>query len=270
MTVPTFSSIQAQYSISIEQVNWTVAVPALGLAVGPLICSSAADLIGRRPIMIIGTAIALASTVWAALAPTYSNYMAARFFQGLGVSPAATVGLSIINDIFPAQERGTKFGLWVLAIDTGLLFGPLIGGFASLAGHIWVQWLACIMFGVIWLLEILFLPETLYPRSFMAFKPIETGSAVGSDKQTSRRQHLHNGNQAVRRTKELGWLNLKPLPGISHPGLADTLIRFLRTFKYVTVSVSIGVYCFAWYWWIMSVITVMPIAYSQYSPQVQG
>lgn len=270
MTVPSFTSIQTQYSISIEQVNWTVAVPALGLAVGPLICSSVADIIGRRPVMIIGTAIGLISTIWAALAPTYSGYMAARFFQGLGVSPAATVGLAIINDLFAAEERGTKVGLWALAIDTGLLFGPLVGGFASLAGHLWVQWLAAIMFGIVWLLEIFFLPETLYPRSSVALKSNVPAPAAGVHEDAANvRRELDTGVR-IPRTKELGWLNLRPLPGMTHPGLADTFTRFLKTFKFASVSISIGVYCFAWYWWVMSVITVIPIAYPQYSPQIQG
>ena len=52
----------------------------------------------------------------AALAPTLSGYMAARFFQGLGVAPGATVGLAAINDMFYEHERGQKIGLWVLAM----------------------------------------------------------------------------------------------------------------------------------------------------------
>lgn len=51
--------------------------------------------------------------------------MAARFFQGFAVSPAATVGLSIINDVSWEYERGFRVGLWVLAIDLGAVFGPL-------------------------------------------------------------------------------------------------------------------------------------------------
>jgi MFS family permease len=51
--------------------------------------------------------------------------MAARFFQGFGVSPAATVGMAIVNDLFFEYERGQKLGLWVLALDMGLLVGPL-------------------------------------------------------------------------------------------------------------------------------------------------
>ena len=94
-TVPSFPAIQEQFNISFSQVNWTVAIPALGLAAGPLIWPSFSDIYGRRIIFIIGTIISLAATCGAAVAPTYGGYMAARFFQGLGVSPAATVGMAV-------------------------------------------------------------------------------------------------------------------------------------------------------------------------------
>ncbi len=42
-TVPSFPDLQEQLGISYSQVNWTVAIPALGLAVGPLLWSSLAD-----------------------------------------------------------------------------------------------------------------------------------------------------------------------------------------------------------------------------------
>jgi MFS family permease len=94
-TVPSFPAIQDQYQISYSQVNWTVAVPALGLSVGPLIWSSLGDIYGRRTVFLVGTMISLVSTIGAAVADTYSGYMAARFFQGFGVSPASTVGMAV-------------------------------------------------------------------------------------------------------------------------------------------------------------------------------
>lgn len=93
--MPSFVEIQDQYQISYEQVNWTVALPALGLSVGPLIWSSLSDIYGRRVIFLVGTLVALVSTVGAAVAESYAGYMATRFFQGFGVSPAATVGMAV-------------------------------------------------------------------------------------------------------------------------------------------------------------------------------
>lgn len=275
-TVPSFPDLQDKYSASLEQVNWTVAIPALGLALGPLLWASPADIIGRRPILILGTVMALASTIGAALAPNYPCYMAARFFQGLGVSPASNVGLAIINDTFFEHERGQKLGLWVLAIDQGLYFGPLIGGFVGSAGDRWIQWLSAILFGVILLAELFFLPETLYPRHLMLKAThgvgMPTATQLGDEKSmiADCSSQTPNKHAELRRTKKLPFANVSPLPGIRHPALYDTIIRFIKTFKYIVVPVSIITYCFGWYWWVLSVVTVVPIAYETFSAQSQG
>ncbi|KAF2762094.1 major facilitator superfamily transporter [Pseudovirgaria hyperparasitica] len=270
-TVPAFPDLQEYYGISLAQVNWTVAIPALGLAVGPLIWSSLADIYGRRLIFIIGTVMAFASTIGAAKAPTYAGYMAARFFQGLGVAPASTVGLAIINDMFYEHERGQKVGLWVLAIDMGLLVGPLIGGFIWLVDQFWIQWLSAIFFGVILAAEIAFLPETLYPRNQMLHKmPFTDSHASAVDVEKADRRKHAASEVSIKRTTQLPFINLTPVPGMRHPPIWGALTRFLITFKYAVVPLALGIYSFAWYWWILSVITYIPVAYAQYAPQIQG
>lgn len=101
--MPSFTELQTQFNINYSQVNWTVAIPALGLAVGPLFWSSLSDIYGRRIIFILGTIVALASTCGAAAANDYGGYMAARFFQGFGVSPASTVGMAV-GKYHPAES----------------------------------------------------------------------------------------------------------------------------------------------------------------------
>lgn len=269
-TVPSFPVLESTYSATLEQVNWTVAIPALGLALGPLLWASPADIIGRRPILILGTIMALASTIGAALAPNYSRYMAARFFQGLGVSPASNVGLAIINDVFFEHERGQKLGLWVLAIDQGLLFGPLIGGFVNMAGHQWIQWLSAILFGLILLAELFFNPETLYPRHFILAERHGTVMPASQDGEKAMTASWVPKNAMVRKTKQLSFANLSPVPGIKHLKLYDTIVRFVKTFKYIVVPLSIITYCFGWYWWVLSVVTLVPVAYASYEAHIQG
>ncbi|EXJ94156.1 hypothetical protein A1O1_02549 [Capronia coronata CBS 617.96] len=271
-TVASFPNLQDQYGISYSQVNWTVAIPALGLAVGPLIFSSLADIFGRRIIFIFGTLMAFGATVGAAKAPNYGGYMAARFFQGFGVSPASTVGLAAINDMFYEHQRGQKIGLWVLAIDSGLLVGPIFGGFMNIVSAAWVQWLTAIFFAVLLVLEILFMPETLYPRNKMlAQLPLATAAdepAIDIEKVGRRRSDA--GAVSLARTKKLAYINVKPVPGMRHPAVYDAVLRFIMTWKFLAVTISVFVYCFAWYWWILSVITMLPAAYPDYKPQIQG
>ncbi|KAF7506824.1 hypothetical protein GJ744_011170 [Endocarpon pusillum] len=272
-TVPSFFELQDQYAASYAQINWTLAVPALGLAVGPLLWSSFADIYGRRIIFIFGTVIAFASTIGAALAPTYSGYMAARFFQGLGVSPAATVGLAAINDMYFDHQRGQKIGLWVLAIDTGVFVGPLFGGFLDLVSPQWIQWFTAIIFAVLLVLELAFMPETLYPRNQMLSQMPMIGPddvSKSADLEKIGRQRRDASEVALPRTKKLFFLNIKPVPGMRHPKPWDSITRFLKTFQFPVVVVAIFSYCFTWYWFLLSIITVLPVAYIQYSPQIQG
>lgn len=130
---PAFTLLQEQFNASYTQVNWTFAIPSLGLALGPLFSTALADIFGRRTVMIAGTTIALVASGCTGIKGLgFSGYMAARFFQGFGASPAATVGLGIINDISHESERGFHMGLWVMAID----LGGYVGGFGRRPWHI--------------------------------------------------------------------------------------------------------------------------------------
>ncbi|GMF77776.1 unnamed protein product [Aspergillus oryzae] len=170
-------------------VNWTVAIPALGLSVGPLFWSSLSDIYGRRIIFIIGTAISLVATIGAAVADTYGGYMTARFFQGFGVSPGSTVGMAV--DIEQPQEK-REATLQTTETDT--------------------------------------LP----------------------------------------RTKALKFFNIRPIPGLRHPKPWDATLRFFLTFQFPVVVLAVIGYSFLWYWWVLSVITMVPAAYATYSPLIQG
>ncbi|KAJ5536382.1 Major facilitator superfamily domain general substrate transporter [Penicillium frequentans] len=281
-TVPSFAEIQTQYQINYAQVNWTVAVPALGLSVGPLIWSSLSDIYGRRTIFLVGTIISLVSTIGAAVADTYSGYMAARFFQGFGVSPASTVGMAVVNDLFFDYERGQKLGLWVLAIDSGLLLGPTFGGFLNVVSAQWINWFNAILFAVLLVLELLFMPETLYPRQQMLLNE----SIVKFNEQNVSENEKHEvDKEAITpqatvpaevsfsdppRTRKLPFVNLRPVPGMRHPKPWDSIVRFALTFQLPAVVIAVIGYSFLWYWWVLSVITMVPSAYATYSPLIQG
>ncbi|KAB8200172.1 major facilitator superfamily domain-containing protein [Aspergillus parasiticus] len=273
-TVPSFPEIQSQFNINYSQVNWTVAIPALGLSVGPLFWSSLSDIYGRRIIFIIGTIISLVATIGAAVADTYGGYMTARFFQGFGVSPGSTVGMAVVNDLFFDYERGQKLGLWVLAIDSGLLLGPTFGGFLNLVSAAWINWFNTILFAVLLLLELFFMPETLYPRTRMLQHMPKGPSPYSTDIEQPQEKceaTLHTTEtDTMPRTKALKFFNIRPIPGLRHPRPWDAILRFFLTFQFPVVVLAVIGYSFLWYWWVLSVITMVPAAYATYSPLIQG
>ncbi|KAB8225418.1 major facilitator superfamily domain-containing protein [Aspergillus novoparasiticus] len=253
-TVPSFPEIQSQFNINYSQVNWTVAIPALGLSVG--------------------TAISLVATIGAAVADSYGGYMTARFFQGFGVSPGSTVGMAVVNDLFFDYERGQKLGLWVLAIDSGLLLGPTFGGFLNLVSAAWINWFNAILFVVLLLLELFFMPETLYPRTRMLQHMPKGPSPYSTDIEQPQEKcgaTLHTTEtDTLPRTKGLKFFNIRPVPGLRHPKPWDATLRFFLTFQFPVVVLAVIGYSFLWYWWVLSVITMVPAAYATYSPLIQG
>ncbi|KAF8760035.1 mfs general substrate transporter [Rhizoctonia solani] len=212
VTVPTFNDLQTYFVISYEQVTYTVAVPALALAVSPFFWTPLAEALGRRTVMILGCLVATLASLGVALETTYKGYMAFRFLQGWGVGPASTSN-TIGEDIYLEHERGQKVGYWCLSIDIGLLFGPLIGGLAALAFRRFV------------FNNVNISPETasypIQPPQYSAQPP------------TSSQQALP--------TKALPWLNFRTL--LTRPKPWDSTLHFLRLFAFPNITITIIFYC---------------------------
>ncbi|KAG8898196.1 hypothetical protein FRB99_007606 [Tulasnella sp. 403] len=261
VTVPTFADLQEIYHATYAQINYTVAVPALALGLSPFMWSPLADTFGRRIVMIFGCLVAFVATIASAVAKSYSGYMVARFLQGWGVGPASSVGLQMLLDVYFEHERGQKVGYWTLAIDTGLLFGPLIGGFAALVSTEFVAWLTAILFGTLLVSMVVLLPETAFPRH----KVLEEEEAL---RNTHPNSSFSTPNESIFRPTP--FLNFRPITGLRSSRPWDTALRFVRMFAYPNIVVSIMFYCWSWYWFILCVITMLPAAYPNYKPHIQG
>jgi hypothetical protein len=194
-----------------------------------------------------------------------------------------------VGDLFFEHERGQKLGLWVLAIDSGLLLGPtcklnllkivqktvtessLVGGFLNVVSAAWIDWFNAILFAALLVLELFLMPETLYPRNLMLQRmPVVTVTAGTTDIEKATPTPGNGENIDMPRTKKLFFLNFKPVPGMRHPKPWDSIVRFVLTFRLPAVVIGVLGYCFLWYWWVLSVITMLPAAYPNYSPLIQG
>ncbi|OQE18840.1 hypothetical protein PENFLA_c020G09484 [Penicillium flavigenum] len=82
-TIPSFAQIQERLGINYAQTSWTISLPSLGLAIGPPLWSSFADIYGRRIVFIIGSVIALISTIGIALPRISAAIWPAASFKGL-------------------------------------------------------------------------------------------------------------------------------------------------------------------------------------------
>src|SRR5438270_3006429 len=122
-------TIGSELHFSESNLQWVVT--AYGLTFGGflLLGGRAADLLGRRRILMLGLAIFTAASLGAGLATSDGFLIAMRGLQGLGAAVVLPAALSIAMNIFTeGAERNKALGIWGGIGAAGATIGVITGG----------------------------------------------------------------------------------------------------------------------------------------------
>jgi EmrB/QacA subfamily drug resistance transporter len=114
-----------------SETNLQWVVTAYGLTFGGflLLGGRAADLLGRRRMMMIGLAIFTVASLACALATTDTFLIVMRGIQGVGAAIVLPAALSIVMNMFPeGAERNKALGAWGAVAASGGTVGLVLGG----------------------------------------------------------------------------------------------------------------------------------------------
>ena len=106
----------------------------IGVLIGGIPSGIATARFGARPVAIVGALVTGAATFVFATADSIAVLDVARFTQGIGSACAWTAGLTWIVSETPAARRGQTIGTALAFAIVGALFGPVLGGVASIVG----------------------------------------------------------------------------------------------------------------------------------------
>jgi DHA2 family multidrug resistance protein-like MFS transporter len=123
---------------------------------------SLSDRIGRKRVLLTGSAAFAAASVLAAYAPGPGWLIAARALLGVAGATIMPATLSLIRSLFPDErERARAIGIWGAAATAGAAAGPLLGGL--LLEHFW--WGSVFLMNVPLVAVLLLLGARLLPES---------------------------------------------------------------------------------------------------------
>jgi EmrB/QacA subfamily drug resistance transporter len=109
--------------------QWVVTGYALTFGGFLLLGGRAADLLGRRRILMAGLALFTAASLGCGLATSEGFLIAMRFLQGLGAAMVLPAALSIVMNMFPeGAERNKALGVWGAIGASGATVGVIAGG----------------------------------------------------------------------------------------------------------------------------------------------
>ncbi|GJD01622.1 major facilitator superfamily transporter [Colletotrichum higginsianum] len=166
--------IATEYNVSATVGTLGVSFYVLGFAFGPTLWAPLSELRGRRlPIVLsmFGFSIFSIST---AVAKDLQTILICRFFAGFfGACPLAVVA-AVFSDMFDNRTRGSAITVFSMAVFTGPLLAPFIGGFIveSHLGWRWTEYIPSFMGFFAFFLDLFFLEET-YPPVILVGKASE-------------------------------------------------------------------------------------------------
>ena len=128
---PVLTLYAQSFGVSIFMAGMVITVYSIGRLVMDFPAGILADKIGRRPLMIIGTALIALCAFLNATADNFWLFLFYRFIQGMGASMWMTSRTTLLADILKPEERGRVLGYFQSFQTIGQAAGPTIGGFIA-------------------------------------------------------------------------------------------------------------------------------------------
>ncbi|WP_280460430.1 MFS transporter [Nocardia carnea] len=133
-------SIGADFGVGDHALTWVVVgytVTGGGLL---MLGGRLGDLLGRRRVLLAGTALFGAASLLAGLAPSFGLLVLARLLQGTGEAIALPAAMATIVLLFPeGRSRSRALSVWAAVASCGLVLGFVLSGIIT--AHLGWRWI---------------------------------------------------------------------------------------------------------------------------------
>ena len=125
--LPAFPRMAVELETSDTAIQLTLTMFLLGLATGQLVFGPVSDRWGRRGPLLVGSALFVAASLLAAVAPTIAILLVARLVQGVSAAAGMVIGRAIIADLVTGRAAARAFSLMMTVTGVAPVVAPLLG-----------------------------------------------------------------------------------------------------------------------------------------------
>ncbi|WCB95739.1 Multidrug resistance protein Stp [Baekduia alba] len=124
-------SIRDDLDFSVQSLQWVLSGYLLTYGGFMLLGGRAADLFGRRRVLVAGTTLFALASLTGGLAQSSGMLVAARLAQGIGAAMMLPAALSLLTTTFTGTDRHKALGVWGGVAGLASAVGVLLGGVLS-------------------------------------------------------------------------------------------------------------------------------------------
>lgn len=134
--LPSLSGMMQAFEATAAEVQLTMSLPFVAIALSQIVLGPLSDRYGRRPVVLAGMAFYVIGSALCLLAPTIEALVAARIVQAIGGSAGMVLARAIVRDLYDRDQAASMIGYVTMGMTVGPTLGPAIGGFLD-AGYGW-------------------------------------------------------------------------------------------------------------------------------------
>lgn len=121
-------TIAHEFASALPTAQWVIIGNGLTIAALLVPVGGLSDLIGRKRIYVVGSALFALGALLAALSTSIMMLIAARIFVGVGSAMTQGTAMAILVGNFDVRERAKMLGLQMGGVGLGAMAGPATGG----------------------------------------------------------------------------------------------------------------------------------------------
>ena len=131
LITPSITIIKADFNLTSDMVQLTLTAFIIAAGIGQLVFGFLSDRYGRRPILLTGSFLFVASSITSVFSPNILFLLIMRVVQGLGAAACMSMARVIINDSFNKTEAAEKLSLITAIMVVFPLISLILGGFIA-------------------------------------------------------------------------------------------------------------------------------------------
>lgn len=170
--LPALPALAAHFGAPLSALQFTLSATVLCFGAGQLFWGPLADRFGRRPVLLTGLSLYVATSIATALATTIDLLICLRALQGAALAAGVVCGRAMVRDLYEPQQGAQVMARGLGGLGVIALTAPPLGGVVT---ALW-GWQAAfatiaLLSGAALLFIALRLPETQPRRNLDALRP---------------------------------------------------------------------------------------------------